>query len=129
MKMEPSSGINRNRCVVPQYIRENLYHDCALYLEIVYRFGPEFAQHRETWQSLSWHLARTELYVLSFLILKSQIILSLQNLKIDPGIEYVIEPPRSPEIPSPQSIIPQELDKHDYTLIGSKPSSDCYHNS
>lgn len=42
------------------------------------------------------------------------------NFKIDPGIEYVIEPPRSPEIPLPQSIIPQELDKHDYTLIGSK---------
>ncbi|XP_057372974.1 protein lin-52 homolog [Daphnia carinata] len=37
-----------------------------------------------------------------------------------PGIEYsVIEPTRSPEVPSlPQSIIPQELDKHDYTLIG-----------
>nr|CAH0112886.1 unnamed protein product [Daphnia galeata] len=36
-----------------------------------------------------------------------------------PGIEYVIEPPRSPEIPAlPKSIIPQELDKHDYTLIG-----------
>ncbi|EFX68039.1 hypothetical protein DAPPUDRAFT_218385 [Daphnia pulex] len=36
-----------------------------------------------------------------------------------PGIEYVIEPPRSPEMPAlPQSIIPQELDKHDYTLVG-----------
>ncbi len=41
-------------------------------------------------------------------------------LYVDPGIEYVIEPPTSPEIQSPQSIIPQELDKHDYTLIGSK---------
>lgn len=43
----------------------------------------------------------------------------------DPGIEYaVIEPSRSPEIPAlPQSIIPQELDKHDYTLIGRKNHS------
>lgn len=39
---------------------------------------------------------------------------------LDPGIEYVIEPPRSPEILIPQSIIPQELDKQDYILVGSK---------
>lgn len=38
---------------------------------------------------------------------------------LDPGIGYVIEPPTSPEVPSPQSILPQELDKHDYALIGS----------
>lgn len=45
----------------------------------------------------------------------------LKLLILDPGIEYVIEPPRSPEIPAlPKSIIPQELDKHDYTLIGRK---------
>ena len=45
----------------------------------------------------------------------------IKLLIIDPGIEYVIEPPRSPEIPAlPKSIIPQELDKHDYTLIGRK---------
>ena len=38
----------------------------------------------------------------------------------DIGIGYVIEPPStSLELPSPQSILPQELDKHDYALIGS----------
>ena len=42
-------------------------------------------------------------------------------LQKDPGIGYVIEPPRSPDCEIPQqSVIPQEMDKQDFTLIGSK---------
>ena len=37
----------------------------------------------------------------------------------DPGIEFVMEAPRLPDPKPIPSVVPQEMDKHDYTLIGS----------
>jgi len=38
--------------------------------------------------------------------------------RIYPGIEFVMEAPRLPDPKPIPSVVPQEMDKHDYTLIG-----------
>jgi len=38
--------------------------------------------------------------------------------RIYPGIEFVMEAPRSPDPVAIPSVIPQEMDKQDFTLIG-----------
>jgi len=42
----------------------------------------------------------------------------------DPGIEFVMEAPRSPDPVAIPSVIPQEMDKQDFTLIGSKAAAE-----
>lgn len=39
---------------------------------------------------------------------------------LDPDIGFNIEPLRSPEVAPNPPVVPQEMDKHDFTLIGSE---------